>query len=387
MRSWASSVASVVLLLLGPALAGCLGNSGGTDPAGAPEAGSDDATIQRTGAPGGETPLSARPHSHDYYWGENSELTLLETTVPIMVWHNHLFDEPPREQHTHGCEETLASTSQGGSVKFSLPRDQIVPPGAGLLEATFRWDAPTLMGLRFLYRPPNEHDFVNAGPVVNGEVLRLPLTPEMADAGHATRTQWAFFLCAESSQPVDLAQGDVDVTLVVHHAAEVPLEPAHPDHWDGATTILLAKQDWSGEAVSALNKGDDAWISVALPHGTVVPPSTGTVWANVTFSSTGPESTVDPGTVLLYYRDSTVAEWVYRIAQPVSSGAGRLEFAISLDEDMSDGVYAHESNWDFWLRVVSETQQTAPSGLGHWGAPHHFSGGLSATLTATQERR
>lgn len=85
-------------------------------------------------------------HRHDNYWGDDVEVTLFDG----------------REQHTHGCEETLASTSQGGSVKFAFPRGQLVHPGTSDLEANCRLEAATITRLRLLYRPASEHDFVDA---------------------------------------------------------------------------------------------------------------------------------------------------------------------------------------------------------------------------------
>ncbi|MBI2078137.1 MAG: hypothetical protein HYT80_07185 [Euryarchaeota archaeon] len=364
-------------MLLAQLVAGCL--SGGD--ASSENRDSPDSLV--TDEPDDGPAADDGTHIHDY-WGDAREMTLLEARVPVMVFHNHLFDEPPREQHTHGCDETLASSSQGGSVKFSLQRDQIVYPGTSQLEFAFRWTSPSITGLKFLYRPPNQHDFVDGGLVANGKPVIVPLTPEMADAGHATKTLWGFFLCAKSGGSADLAQGDVDARVTARRADVIPRDPKHPDHWENQTTLPLGRRAWSGEAVSAVNKGDTAWIPVPIEHGVLVPMGTRTIWVNASFNSTGPLSGVDPGDILVYYRDSTVADWIFKAPRAASSTAHFISFEIRLTENMHDGIYGHETNWEFWLRLASQTRQTAPSGLGYWGAPHQFVGNLEATVVASQ---
>lgn len=373
------------LLLVQGLLAGCLGGGDGAGPRGpaaAEGAPPGDApapgTPQEEGGATGGADRGQRPHVHDY-WGGERVVTLMEERVPVMLFHNHLMDEPPREQHTHGCDETLASTSQGGSRKFSLPPGQIVLPGTQALEFFFTWADRGITGIRFLYRPADAHDFVDGGAVASGTVLRIAVTPQMADAGHTTLTKWAFFLCADSSAaPADAAQGEVALSVVAFRAPELPLEPPHPDRWLGFDRLRIAEAAWSATSVSALNKGEGAWLQVPLPQGALVPPGATGVRINVTYGSSSPLAVLDAGDVILYYRDSSVPEWVYRIANAKSDASGGLGFDIAVDHDMVDGVYAQHSNWDLWLRIASRTH--TQTGVGHQSAPHHFDGFVQAVV-------
>ncbi len=361
-------------LILG---SGCLSpstpsnNEAGTTP--------DSGPVDPPSPAGPEVPAQGRPHVHDY-WEGATEVVLLDAAIPVMVFHNHLFDEPPRPQHTHGCDETLTSTSQGGSVKFSLPPGQLVYPGTQELTFAATWTLPTVLGVRLLYRTANEHDYRDGGSLTNGGALTIPVAPQQADGGHATKTQWGFFLCADSPQPLDLAQGDVAVKLVAHRMVELPLEPAHPDHWNGNDAILLVEESWTGAAVTALNQGTGGWFHLGLSEHQLIPPGATRLNATVTYESTSAWRAVDPGTVLLYWRDSTVPDWIYRKTPPTSVDGDQLRYELSIGDEMADGVYAHESNWDLWLRVLATTNTGAPSGVGQWGAPHHWEGRLAVTV-------
>jgi hypothetical protein len=297
-----------------------------------------------------------------------------------MVFHNHLLDEPPREQHTHGCDETLASDSQGGSRKFSLPPGKIVLPGTASLEFLFAWSDPGVTGLRLLYRPANEHDLMDAGPVESGTVLHVPLTPAMADAGHTTRTKWVFFLCASSSAPASTAQGDISTNILALRADEIPLEPPHPDAWGNATTLRIGALEQDLTAIAALNKGQDAWVQIPLEHGTIVPVGTDSVAVKVTLQTTGPTESLDQTDIMVYYRDASIPEWVYATANLSTSEGGLLSYVIRVDHDQVDGIYAHESSWDIWIRILGSTHQTTTAGT--MSSPHQFSGHISVNAEA-----
>ncbi len=379
---------SILLAAIALAASGCLG-SPGTSPAGeSPDASAADAVPDDAGTDPAEDGNGAaartdRPHVHDYWYGA-SRVTLLDENVPVMLYHNHLLDEPPREQHTHGCDETLASSSQGGSRKFSLPPGQIVLPGTEALELAVSWDAPAITGLRLRFRTAAAHDYEDAGAVANGGVAVVSIDWREADPGHATRSRWGFFLCADGATPVDLAQGDVHVRIDARRAKSLPLEPAHPDRWRGAAAIEIARASWTGEAVSATSKGPEAWRQVPFLDGAIVPADAAAVRVRVHANSTGPLASLDPGDVLLYYRDASQPEWVYRTANATGSVAGgHLVFEIPVDHDMTDGEYATESAWDLWLRVASRVREDTP--VGRHAAPHHFAGDLAAVAMAERD--
>lgn len=364
-------------LLILSLVAGCTTTTHDSTGSPAPPDEPPDTTLPEPSRPEAAGRISEGPHTHDYWEGAWS-LTLLDENVQVMVAHNHLFDEPPREQHTHGCDETLASDSQGGSRKFSLPEGIIVLPGTEKLSFLIDWTTPSVTGLRLLYRPANQHDLISAGVVTSGTPLDVPITPAMADAGHATRTSWVFFLCADGSAPVNTAEGSVHVNLLAARAAEIPIDPAHPDHWGERTHIELANVSSKVSGAAALNKGDAAWIHVPLEHGQLVPPGTSRIHAHVDFQDRSPTADALPVQAILYYRDSTVPEWVYKTLNLDADDA-----YLVVDHNMADGVYAQESNWDFWIRL-SSPEPTATS-AGGMSQPRPLEGTLMVHLAAERE--
>jgi len=361
-------------------LAGC------TSPEAIVNAG-DDAPAGPSGTPGADAPgtTPARKgdsaHTHDYWYGATSTV-LLDETVPVMVFHNHAFDEPPREQHTHGCEETLASDSQGGSRKFSLPPGNIVLPGTETLEFLIEWNAPGITGLKLLYRPANTHDPIDAGPVTSGQNVHISLLPEMADAGHATRSQWVFFLCAYSDTPLDIAEGEVHTNLLALRAPVLPLEPAHPDLWGDNTTRPLSQARFTGTTLTAANKGENVWLQLPIAPGAIVPPGTTQVRILINATSQGEGAALTADNLVAYYRDSSIPEWAFKIADAAPSEAADFVFEITADHDMVDGIYAYQTNWELWLRLASDTRLQTPAGLE--SAPFVFQGTLEVDTFAVR---
>ncbi|MFA5861357.1 MAG: hypothetical protein WDA16_06635 [Candidatus Thermoplasmatota archaeon] len=332
-------------------------------------------------APGAAPGLGDQAHVHDYWEGASS-VVLINQAVVVMVAHNHQFDEPPREQHTHGCDETLVSTSQGGSVKFGLPSGKIVLPGTERLEFLMDWSDASVTGLRLKYRPVGMHDYLDGGLVEKGKVMRLPLTLQMADAGHATRSAWGFFLCAAGPSPVNFAEGAIQVNLMAMRGETLPLDPAHPDLWAGATHLTLANVTFTPSGVTVLNKGDAAWLHVPLPRGTIVPGGTTRIVTHIHAEDATPTASLRPADYLLYYQDSTVPDWIYRIANRTSE-TGMLAFELPVAHDMVDGVYARESNWDFWVRIAAPERVQTTAGLE--SAPQAFQGTIHVKVEAIRD--
>ncbi len=381
--------ARLLVILIVAALAGCVGS----DPAPASEGEPRQGAPGQHGQPAAPAPRPGGDGSHVHdYWNGAAQLTLYNGSVPVTVLHNHMFDEPPRSQHTHSCDESIESTSQGGSVKFALPPGDIVLPGTRHLQVSLAWDAPLVTALRLMYRPPTHdhheeehgHDhhggFSDAGPMANGQGVVVPLTPAMADLGHETRSRWAFFVCADTDEP-NLAEGSVRMTIVAHRADELPLDPPHPDHWGGAAAIRLGGGAWSGESWAVGNQGQDHWLRLAMDHGAIVPSSTDRILVTAWLNGTSAGQDVMPGALSLYYKDSTVPDWIYQRVEAAPGSPARFEVPID-DAAMTDSPYAKQSNWDFWLHIASQAQASAPAGLGTWSAPHRFEGSLEAGVVA-----
>lgn len=343
------------ILLASLLLAGCASVDPPSEDPAEPQDSTQSAPTPRTEPD--EISISDRPHVHDY-WGGALSIILLDEDVPVMLAHNHFFDEPPREEHTHGCDEKLASDSQGGSRKFSLPEGMIVLPGTEQLSFLIDWSDATITGVRLLYRPANTHDLVDAGLVTNGRAIRVAATQDMTDAGHATRTSWVFFLCADGDPPVDLAEGSVHVNLIATRGEELPLEPPHPDHWKNGLQIELANLTAVRNGATAANKGDAAWLILPVEHGHIIPPETKRVRAHVSVDDHAPTADALPLDVTLYYRDSSVPEWIYKTVNVT-----QREFIIDVDHNMVDGPYAEHTNWDFWLRLSSPQPTATPAGV------------------------
>lgn len=80
-------------------------------------------------------------------------------------------DGPPSTQHTRGCEETLASGSQGGSRKFSLPDGIIVLPGTGTLSFLVDWTMPSSAVSRSDAHPYLDDAGVEGEPGVRSDAI------------------------------------------------------------------------------------------------------------------------------------------------------------------------------------------------------------------------
>lgn len=361
----------------------------------APGPGAVDPKADVVDAPVSPGDVTMGGHVHDY-WDGALQKTLMESAVTVTLSHNHLFDEPPRPQHLHNCAEELVSTSQGGSVTFTLPAGEIVPPGTAKLEFSFDWSDATISGLRFQYRPPSHghlggvdgHDHGNltdAGPIKNGETIGLELTEGMADMGHDARSHWAFYMCADPATP-GISQGAVTMKVEAFRTAELQPDPPHPDHWNGTHALHLASYVWSGQTWSVANQGDKNWHHLVFHDGSTVPMGTQYVAVDAWFNQTGPEADALPIKLLLYYHDAAQVDWIYKSVEPMRASGGNWYFEIPLDNedgwDATDSPYASTSMWDVWLRVVSDVSALGPLGLGRHGAPLLAEGALEASVVA-----
>ncbi len=336
-------------------------------------------------------------HVHDYWQGA-LEKTLMDTAVTVTVSHNHLFDEPPRPQHLHNCDEQLVSTAQGGTVTFTLPTGEIVPPGTDRLVFTFTWSEATIGALRFQYRPPSHghlggaegdgHDhsgLTDAGLITNGEPIELTLMEGMADLGHDARSHWAFYICADPASP-GISQGAVNMQVEAFRVAELTPDPPHPDHWNGQASLHLASYLWSGQTWSAANQGDGNWHHLVFHDGATVPMGTNRIAVDAWLNQTGATADTLPVQLLLYYHDAAQVDWIYRTLQPLDAADGHWQFEVSLENeegwDALDSPYASATMWDVWLRVISDTNQPTPLGAGRQGVPLIVEGTLEATVVA-----
>lgn len=334
-------------------------------------------------------------HVHDLWQGA-TELTLMDNDVTVTLAHNHLFDEPPRPEHLHNCAEELASTAQGGSVTFTLPQGEIVPPGTSRLDVSFDWSDATIGSLRFFYRPPSHghlasgdgHDHSNltdAGLITNDGTIEIEVMEGMADVGHDARSHWAFYLCADAADP-GISQGAVRMNVQAFRTAELTPDAPHPDHWGNQTSLHLATYSWSGQTWSAANQGETNWHHLVFHGGSTVPMGTRTVVVDAWLNGTG-SAVPAPPELMLYYHDAAQVDWIYRVVEPLSSSNGHWLFEISLEDedgwDAVDSPYASVTFWDLWLRIVSDVNAAGPLGLGRHGEPLLTDATLEAAVVAT----
>lgn len=354
----------MVAILLVVALAGCTGSNGPT-----PDASTDPSEVDPPGAkkPSGNGSGSGTDrHRHDL-WRDRDRLTLMQDPVLAYLAHNHLFDEPPREQHTHNCERDLAAPNQGGTVFFSFPPGHVVPPGTKAVDFSFSWDSPTITGVRFGYIAPPTPELTMVGAVDNGDTLRVEVNASMADPGHATKSRWLLYLCAGGDRPADLARGYVDVKAVAHKAQTIPEEPPHPDRWDGREAIPVAQGQYHGRSAGVLNQGDGVWTRLQSLPGGVVPPDAGEVLVRAMMHTSG-QSPVPPSELTLYINHPGMSpyNWTQVEATRHNTSSHTWTFRVPVTVDTSDGMYANETFWRFSLRASSETQETL---YGRWSAP------------------
>lgn len=246
---------AAALLMVSPALAGCVGGGGQGSSSPTPDAsqtGSDDDTEAQANE------SVQRAHVHDR-WRDPARGESVTEIVVAEGEHEIEPVDPSRPVPLQGCERQRQATEARTCLGWTELRPgewaggepKVVPPGTDQLTATLTFSADDFAGIDLYFQHADSQGLwtrltnaSNGGPYApGGDTRSIDVTLKMSDDGHAQVSRWAFGL-APWGDPVsdgatgllDVGSGAVEVRIVAHRVeGQLPLEPAHPEFWSDGT--------------------------------------------------------------------------------------------------------------------------------------------------------
>lgn len=340
-------VALVGLLAASLLLAGCMDAGGSNvDPAdrkAVEDAGLGDlanSTIEDTSS-GMATPGNRSddhlPHVHDY-WADRDRILVADDAVDLEILTGMTF------YHTFARRDPTV-----GATWWELPQGKTVYQGTGVLELTFNWDDPAIMGVGMAYRHAGSPEFTEFQPLSKGQVLAIEVTPEMSDLPHAGLSRWAFMFKGFGSPPV--AYGKVSLKAELVRVHDLHAYPAHANFYETTDTLVLMDAEakstnraFTTQIVNFATAGEDAEEGFTLPEGSIVPPGTEVITVKMTLK--GDAKGAD--WVDFSYRDGG-GNW--NRAEPLENAEdpNTYEFLLFVEPGTSDSPYATLSSWRFYV--------------------------------------
>lgn len=335
--------AALALVLVALSLAGCAED----DPEPEAQAAATNASAVDVGnmtdpaASETNATLGSMPHLHDY-WQGRERATILDQDFTV---------DPPTAAFWTGFMFYYTREASVGGTFVELPDGQLVFEGTGQLDITVTWSDPTVSGIRFVYRHAGSGELVPWTSAVNGQVVSIPVTPEMTDMPHTKQSRWFFVFAAEGTPPT--AVGSFHIKMEVVKMREIELFPAHPDFWFGGNELELLKA--SGMARS--QQGPQARLQQTLepmatppdvvPGDRVVPMETLTLIVNVTVTSVNPDLEVDH--LHLFYRAADDISFDFQEAgEPKRFEDGATyTWEIPVEMQQTDNPYNQRSDWAY----------------------------------------
>ena len=301
-------------------------------PAAAPDVITDPAMgLNQTGA-----------HIHDYWKGQD-RLTIIGE------------DAEPDES---GLGPGLAGGPDVPVRAFQPSSGHVVPQGTSSVEVTFTWadagDGLDSYGeVSAWVKTAGTNLTERLGAAENGQTLVLETGLPAADLPHQLLSAWVFELrmSADPTTGVLRFKGDVAVDVVAVRGLDLPIFPAHPDHWKGASEIALV--DGAGQLSYFADLGDGGCDGMSCPQvftprsGAIVPGNSSHVTVEITWTG--------PVTLQLWYHSATsrelaLADGAFMAAGgPVAGGQATYELPTG---DGPDGPYATQSQWEFTVLPV-----------------------------------
>lgn len=302
-----------------------------------------------------DRPPESRPHAHAEYWEGANRLRVFDDAV-----------------------------TDAKSKAFFLPHQtptgpRLVNPGTHLLEVNVTWSGGSELGL--MVQPNNDPSAANWSvflPRPSGVPFRIQATWEMTDGGHQPFSTWTFRLYQPWSHQQQAPPPTLPVKVTIDIVrGSLPLEPGHPDYWQGRTELALAKNrphafyfyktstdvplspfrnggcylDLARPAEDDLSKSLYAFLGT-LPH--VVPQGATILRVNATFNRPAGATAANQYSWDLWYKPgnepltafSSTAGVYKKAAAATRSPDGRtFDWRIPLTALMADGVYAKKSVW------------------------------------------
>ena len=276
-------------------------------------------------------------HIHDY-WGGKDRLVIVG-------------DDAPADES--GLGPGFATAGDIAVREFRPSSGHVVPQGTASVEVTFSWtdaedgldqySAPTAY-----VKTAGTNATERLGETENGGTLILETGLPAADLPHKLLSAWAFELRMSAAEDTGILRfkGVVSLHVEAVRGLELPVFPAHPDHWDGGTEIQLI--DAVGQLAYWEDTGDGGSNGMSGPvvftptSGAIVPGNASHVAVVVTY--TGQVA------VELWYHSATAR--VVAVAEPATSEPGRITYELPA-HDGADGPYATQSQWEFTVKPVA----------------------------------
>lgn len=273
-------------------------------------------------------------HIHDYWNGQN-ELLVYDDDVTY---------------------QGFLTEDEGRFVTLTPPDGAMVIPGTRWINVTMH-ATTTVVGeidYAFYYRAANQE--TNETPIAPEEELSLPVVEEMNDLPHSGVTQWSFALVLYSSPSTTPDWADAEFSVVItigKKPGPLPVAPPHPDHWNGADSLLRFEE--RGALDSVLGTGSEQ--PPMQPQSQLIPPLTATVVVRFDYnSSTDPNLHYRPE---LSWKGADRKQGMEELHAPPANSAyrqqgGFAEWTIDVEPRMWDSFYASNSSWNFgidWVRT------------------------------------
>lgn len=285
-------------------------------------------------------------HLHDY-WGGGDRLVVLDQEAAV--------------------DGTGALS--GTAETFRPEPGAVVPLGTASVEVSVRWTpGPTdqFGAVELFVETAADQDFRSLGLVESGSQVVLATTNEQNDLPHQVLSGWSFrvYFHATDGEVVNLQSMPVRVRAEAVRGLDIPVFPAHPDHWQGRSEVTILQA--SGQTVATLQAAEANVQGALRAHepddGQMVLPGTREVV--VTLSNDGPT----PLALGLSFHGADTYEHA-PVQASVSAGSS-WEFHIPVGPGQADGPYAQKSLWSFRVEVQEPVA----------GGPFSGSYSLSATI-------
>ncbi|HLE97714.1 MAG TPA: hypothetical protein VI997_10125 [Candidatus Thermoplasmatota archaeon] len=205
-------------------------------------------------------------------------------------------------------------------------------------------------------------DWRDAGAVVPGTPLIIPVRSDEVDMPHAIASLWVFRLYTDEANEVEF-----NMTITIVHGEDVEEWPGHPDFYADRTSRVVFDQDTQTKAFGAhqfLVTGDDTtWNH---PQKLI---SYGTEQLDVFVNITRADSPVEPTGFFLDYHNASIVPGIQtfdpgqnRVYDSASDGS-TFHFVVPVDTGGMDSPYMPSSRWGF--RVLAEFSNEVVQGCGN----------------------
>jgi hypothetical protein len=280
-------------------------------------------------------------HIHDYWKGRTS-VTVLDA------------DGGPLTASCDGCDDAM-------QVFEGRPEEGvIVPQGTGWLNVTVTWSADgdganRFDGMELLVKTAKDTEPVPVGAITSGAVFRFDSSQEANDPPHYVLSLWRFGVAARPAPGTDEVafSGSLHVRVEAFRGLPLVPYPPHPDRWQGATELVVARDEMATTEVQTEDpQGGGTGTrcyggclgTIAPLNGSVVPVETAEVVVTVTVTEGLPA-----GLGLRYHGANT---WTRtQVNGTHSTPPGSITFRIPVTGTMADSPYARQSLWEFELFI------------------------------------